>query len=111
MDLPFDRARRRRIYLMRHADAAYIAPDGTRAPDSRIVGLTERGRGEARTVAALMSDITFDRAIVSGLRRTLETAEIVLGTRPLSTEIVSELEEIRGGDAVARANLNPVDYA
>jgi broad specificity phosphatase PhoE len=111
MDLPFDRSRRRRIYLMRHADAAYITPEGTRAPDSRVVSLTQRGRDEATAMAALMSDIDFDRAIVSGLQRTLETAAIVLGHRKLKVEVMSELEEIRGGDAVARARLSPPDYA
>ena len=111
MDLPFDRTRRRRIYLMRHAEAAYIAPDGTRAPDSRVVALTERGREEAKAMAALMADIEFDRVVVSGLQRTLETASIVLGPRTLKLDVVSDLEEIRGGDAIARANLSPPDYA
>lgn len=111
MDLPFDRSRRRRIYLMRHAEAAYIAPDGTRAPDSRVVALTERGREEAKAMGELMADITFDRAVVSGLQRTLDTAEIVLGKRNLKVEVVSDLEEIRGGDPIARAKLSPPDYA
>lgn len=111
MNLPFDRTRRRRIYLMRHADAAYIGSDGTRASDSRVVPLTEMGRAEAMATAELMSGIQFDRAICSGLPRTRETGAIVLGSRNLSLEVEPELEEIRGGDAVARANLSPVDYA
>lgn len=111
MDLPFDRTRRRRLYLMRHAEAAYIAADGTRAADSRVVSLTERGRTEARAMAALLKDVAFDRAVVSGLQRTRETAEIILRPRKLPVEVVSELEEIRGGDAIARARLSPPDYA
>src|SRR5262245_31814824 len=111
MDLPFDRTRRRRIYLMRHADAAYITADGGRAPDSRVVSLTPRGRAEAAAVGALLKEAAFDRVIVSGLKRTLETAEIVLGERKLSLEVESDLEEIRGGDPVARARLSPPDYA
>ena len=51
MDLPFDRTRRRRIYLMRHAEAAYITAEGARAPDSRVVSITERGRAEAHEMA------------------------------------------------------------
>jgi probable phosphoglycerate mutase len=35
----------------------------------------------------------------------------VLGERKLEVAIVSELEEIRGGDPIARAKLSPVDYA
>ncbi|MEQ1866100.1 MAG: hypothetical protein ABL996_15805 [Micropepsaceae bacterium] len=52
MDLPFDRTRRRRIHLMRHADAEYIRPDGNRAPDSRLVPLTTKGRTEAATISS-----------------------------------------------------------
>lgn len=111
MKLPFDQTHRRRIYLMRHAEAAYFAADGQRASDSRVVELTERGRGEATAMATLLKSVAFDRAICSGLPRTLETAKIVVGPRPLSVEIVPALEEIRGGDPVARANLSPPDFA
>ena len=111
MQLPFDQSRRRRIYLMRHADAQYILPDGTRAPDSRIVPLTPRGVEEAGDMANLLKEVAFDRAICSGLPRTQQTARIVLGERRLALEIEPALEEIRGGDPIARANLSPVDYA
>ena len=111
LTLPFDRSRRRRVYLMRHAEAQYVQPDGTRAPDSRVVPLTERGRKEAAAMGALLADVAFDRAICSGLPRTRETAAIVLGDRNLDVAIVPELEEIRGGDPIARAKLSPVDYA
>ncbi len=111
LTLPFDRTRRRRIYLMRHAEAEYVRPDGTRAPDSRVVPLTARGREEAVAMGKLLSDVPFDRAICSGLLRTRETAGFVLQDRKLDLGIVPELEEIRGGDAIARAKLSPVDYA
>ena len=111
LTLPFDRTRRRRIYLMRHAEAEYVRPDGTRAPDSRVVPLTARGREEAAAMGKLLSDVPFDRAICSGLPRTRETAGLVLQDRKLDLGIVPDLEEIRGGDAIARAKLSPVDYA
>jgi broad specificity phosphatase PhoE len=111
LNLPFDRTRRRRIYLMRHAEAEYVRPDGTRAPDSRVVPLTDRGRKEAAAMGELLADVPFDRAICSGLPRTRETSAIVLGNRKLDVAIVPELEEIRGGDPIARAKLSPVDYA
>jgi probable phosphoglycerate mutase len=59
----------------------------------------------------MMAEIEFDRAICSGLRRTRETGAIVLGERKLELEIVPALEEIQGGDPIARAKLSPVDYA
>ncbi len=62
-------------------------------------------------MANLLRDAAFDRAICSGLLRTRETAQIVLKNRHLALEVEPQLEEIRGGDAVARANLSPVDYA
>lgn len=111
LTLPFDRTRRRRIYLMRHAEAEYVQPDGSRAPDSRLVPITERGRKEAAAMGELLADVPFDRAICSGLRRTRETAAIVLGDRKLDVGIVPDLEEIRGGDPIARAKLSPVDFA
>jgi broad specificity phosphatase PhoE len=111
MKLPFDRTHRRRIYLMRHAEAAYIGTDGARAMDSRVVSITERGRAEAVSMAALLAPATFDRAICSGLMRTLDTAKIVLGERKMPLEVIPALEEIRGGDAIARAEISPPDFA
>lgn len=111
MKLPFDQTRRRRIYLLRHAEAAYISADGKRAEDSRVVELTDQGWREAEDMAALLKSVAFDRAICSGLLRTVETANIVLGPRKLQLETIPALEEIRGGDAVARADISPPDLA
>lgn len=111
MDLPFDRSRRRRIWLMRHAEAEYIRPDGSRAPDSRIVSLTADGRAEAAAMGELLRDVAFDRAMATALPRTQQTAELVLAGRNIHIGIVPELDEIRGGDAIARSRMSPVDYA
>ena len=111
MKLPFDLTNRRRIYLLRHAEAAYVDADGKRAPDSRLVSLTEHGRSEAAAMHTLLKGVHFDRAVCSGLARTLETARIVLGDRDIPLDIVPALEEIRGGDAVARAQISPPDLA
>jgi probable phosphoglycerate mutase len=94
----FDAPRRRRIFLMRHGEAAYVAPDGTVTSDPRTVGLTAEGQVQARKQAAVLASIPFDRAVCSGLARTVETATIVLAHRAHPRlEIVPELEEIRGG--------------
>ncbi len=94
----FELPDRRRIYLLRHAEAAYVADDGTVTDDPRQVGLTPQGRIQARKQAAVLASIPFDRAICSGLPRTRETARIILAdrTRP-ELEVVDALEEIRGG--------------
>lgn len=111
LELPFDDLRRRRIYLMRHAEADYFDEDGRRRPDPRTVPLTDHGRSEALAMAHLLRDASFDRAICSGLPRTKETAEAVLGNRDISLEVVPELEEIRGGTLEQRESMAPGDYA
>ena len=90
---------RRRIYLMRHGEAAYIRDDGRVVDDTRVVPLTPFGREQARRQAELLAGVEFDRAVCSGLPRTRETAGIVLDGRDGPTlEIVEPLEEIQGGD-------------
>ncbi|MFO1236540.1 MAG: histidine phosphatase family protein [Alphaproteobacteria bacterium] len=111
MRLPFEDGRRRRIYLMRHAQADYFAPDGARRPDPNAVPLTPQGRQEALAMADWLSPVPFDRAICSGLPRTVETATIVLGGRDLALEHAPALKEIQGGDMETRAALDPADYA
>ena len=87
---------RRRIYLMRHAEAAYIREDGSVTDNQRQVALTPLGRTQARKQAGLLASVPFDRAVCSGLPRTLETATLVLaGRKTPALEVVSELEEIR----------------
>ncbi|HEY5644514.1 MAG TPA: histidine phosphatase family protein [Pseudomonadales bacterium] len=94
----FERPDRRRIYLLRHAEAAYVADDGTVTDDPTQVGLTAAGRIQARKQAAVLASIPFDRAVCSGLPRTRETARIVLADRTQPVlEIEPALEEIRGG--------------
>jgi len=90
---------RRRIYLLRHAEAAYLQQDGTPVADTRVAGLTVNGQDQARRQGAVLADITFDRAVCSGLPRTRATAGFVLAGRATpALEIVPDLEEIRGGD-------------
>jgi broad specificity phosphatase PhoE len=87
---------RRRIYLMRHADVSYYAAAG-RPYRSASVPLTEAGRRQARAAAEALAEVPLDRAIVSGLARTIETARIVVGDRPIPLEERPALQEIRGG--------------
>jgi len=82
---------RRRIYLMRHGAVAYFE-DG-RPVDPHDVPLTEAGRDQARAAANLLEDVSFDRVITSGLRRTLETAHIIApNVEPESWPELRELE-------------------
>jgi probable phosphoglycerate mutase len=92
---------RRRIVLMRHGAVDYFRPDG--APvESHGVALNAQGRDQADAAGAALAQhgVKFDRAIVSGLPRTMETAQRVLaaaGQSHLKLEVQPALAEIRGG--------------
>jgi probable phosphoglycerate mutase len=99
---------RRRIYLMRHAEAAYVDADGNFTDDERQVPLTALGRIQARKQAAILASVDFDRAICSGLPRTVETARTILSTRVTpDLEVDSRMEEIRTGGNVASIDITP----
>jgi broad specificity phosphatase PhoE len=85
--------KRRRIYLMRHAQVAYFEDGRPLRPD--LVPLTAEGREQARAAGALLEGITFDRVVTSGLPRTVETARIVAPS--LEPESWPELREIEAG--------------
>ena len=85
----------RRIYLARHGDAAYTHSEGGVVDvDS---GLTDRGITEAIAMRGLLESVPIDLAIATGLRRTVQTAEVVVGERGLSIEILPGLSEAEVG--------------
>jgi probable phosphoglycerate mutase len=89
---------RRRIYLMRHGQVTYF-DDGGKPYLPEQVPLTKHGRMQATAAGRVLSQMRFDRAITSGLPRTVQTAECVLAEaahRP-RIETWPELVEIRGG--------------
>jgi broad specificity phosphatase PhoE len=95
---------RRRIYLMRHAEAAYFSSTG----DPAQVALTELGREQARAAGAALREVRLDRIVTSGLPRTIRTAELVVDqlVRPPADAVLhhdADLQELRPGalDAVA----------
>jgi len=102
----FNEPERRRIYLLRHAEAAYLQPDGAPVADTRAAGLTANGDAQARRQAEVLADIDFDRAVCSGLPRTRATGAIILSGRTAPTlEILPDIEEIRGGERHQPADL------
>ncbi len=106
MELP--PSSRRRIYLMRHGAVSYFDEAGRRALPE-MVTLNETGRMQATAAgrAFAAENIRFDRVIVSGLPRTVETAALVLAELPemqgVQPEICPDFQEIRGGDLSAIA--------
>lgn len=92
--------KRRRIYLMRHGSVTYFDASGKpHLPEQ--VPLNEQGRAQASAAGHVFAQekIRFDRVIVSGLPRTVETANRVLAEtgQDIVPEHWRELEEIKGG--------------
>jgi broad specificity phosphatase PhoE len=89
-----DGASRRRLYLFRHGADDYVDNSGNWVEDPDLVDLNERGRAQAQAMAALFAGIHVDKAICSGLPRTRQTGETVLGDRAMEIDVFAELEEI-----------------
>lgn len=86
---------RRRLFLLRHAEVSYF--ENGRPVPSEDVDLNVEGREQAAATARALAGVPFDRAATSGMRRTNQTAEIVLGARALPVEQFPALREIRAG--------------
>ncbi|RQP22135.1 histidine phosphatase family protein [Piscinibacter terrae] len=88
---------------MRHGSVDYFRADGSPV-HPHTVQLNAAGREQADAAGALFKQcgVRFDRVIVSGLNRTVETAERVLAAsgQSLTLESMAALEEIRGGRLV-----------
>ncbi|WP_439890661.1 histidine phosphatase family protein [Ralstonia sp. 25C] len=103
--VPFPTPKRRRVYLMRHGAVTYFDETGRPVPSPENVPLNELGRSQTTAAGKIFAaeNIVFDRVIVSGLPRTVETAQRVLAEMPamqergITLEHWPELQEIRGG--------------
>lgn len=90
-----DGAARRRIYLFRHGSVDYMDSSGKVVPDTDIVDLNDKGRTQAVAMRDMFADVQIDKAICSGLLRTRQTGETVLGVRGIPLETDSGFAEIR----------------
>lgn len=91
---------RRRIYLMRHGAVTYFTPDGTPIPPNNVP-LNADGIAQATAAGQLFLSqaVKFDRVIVSGLPRTIETATLVINASVQACEVEHRetLQEIKSG--------------
>jgi len=90
-----DGAARRRIYLFRHGSVDYMDGNGNVVPDTDSVDLNDTGRAQAAAMRDLFADVQIDKALCSGLQRTRQTGETVLGIRDIPLETDSGFAEIR----------------
>ncbi len=95
---------RRRVYLMRHGSVTYFDTAG-KPVLPEMVPLNEQGRLQASAAGRVFAEhaVRFDRVIVSGLPRTVETATRVLAEtgQQIALEEWPDLAEIRGGKLAA----------
>lgn len=95
---------RRRVYLMRHGSVTYFDTGG-KPVLPEMVPLNEQGRLQASAAGRVFAEhaVRFDRVIVSGLPRTVETAARVLAEtgQQIPLEEWPDLAEIRGGKLAA----------
>ncbi|GIZ51148.1 histidine phosphatase family protein [Noviherbaspirillum aridicola] len=92
--------KRRRIYLMRHGSVTYFDSEGKPYLPEQVP-LNELGREQASAAGKVFAaaGLRFDRVIISGLPRTVETAARVLAEtgQDITPEQWPELVELRGG--------------
>jgi probable phosphoglycerate mutase len=92
--------KRRRIYLMRHGSVTYFDREGKPFLPEQVP-LNELGRAQATAAGKVFAaeGLQFDRVIVSGLPRTVETATRVLAEtrQQIALEHWPELVELKGG--------------
>lgn len=101
--IPKDAARRR-IFLMRHGSVTYFDSQGKPLPPD-TAPLNPQGISQAQAAGRLFAGhkIVFDRVMVSGLARTVQTAEWVLAAtgQNIAHETVPALVELKGGALAA----------
>jgi probable phosphoglycerate mutase len=87
---------RRRCYLVRHGHVDYFAADG-QPLDPRSVPLSDLGTDQVRQLAQVLAPVSFDRALCSDYPRARQTAELLLGDRPVELRECAQLREVRAG--------------
>jgi probable phosphoglycerate mutase len=107
--MSLDGAQRRRLYLFRHGAVDYVDQDGKVVPDPDVVSLNTKGRSQADAMGQLFAEVSIDRVICSGLARTRETAQRVMGERKLAIEVNGGLEEIRPATGEGTDHLDLVE--
>jgi 2,3-bisphosphoglycerate-dependent phosphoglycerate mutase len=92
----------RNIIMARHGESEASAVGLVNGDPSRSIGLSERGRQEARSLGVALAGQALDLCIVTEFPRTRETADIALEGRPVPRFEVAELNDPRVGDLEGR---------
>jgi broad specificity phosphatase PhoE len=93
-----ERRARRLFVFARHAESEANAARVLSSDPFRPVGLTARGRAQARALGAQLANLDLDLAVGTRLLRTQQTIEIALHARGIPTLVEPGLDEVRAGD-------------
>lgn len=66
-------------------------------PGDHDPSLNEVGVAQAEALGRLLAEVPIDMAACTGLQRTLQTARLAIGSRPLEIEVIEGLSEARTG--------------
>lgn len=94
-----------RIYIVRHGETMWNSEG--RIQGHTDVGLTERGKEQARATARRLTGVRFDVAYSSDMSRARDTALIILGERDTPLHSIPELREYNKG---VFEGLTPEEY-
>lgn len=83
------------IYIVRHGETEWNAEG--RIQGHTDIGLSDRGREQARDTARRLAEVPFAVAYSSDMSRTRDTARIILGERDIPLHSVPELREYHKG--------------
>ena len=88
----------RLFVLARHAESSANVTGVVSSDPARAVGLTARGKAQARQLAAQLANLEIGLAVCSSFVRTQQTLELALRGRSVPVVIEPGLDEIRAGD-------------
>jgi broad specificity phosphatase PhoE len=83
----------RHAILARHGESEYSARGRLNGDITVAVGLTERGREEARRLGDELRDTTLDLCVTSEFQRAQETADLALAGRDVPHEVDGRLND------------------
>ncbi len=86
-----------RLILARHGESSYSARGLVNGDPGAAVGLTPRGKQEARALGRALAAEPIELCVVSALPRTRATAELALDGRRVPIEELPELSDPRAG--------------
>lgn len=92
-----------RAIFVRHGESEYSARELVNGDPSVVVGLTEHGRQQARSLLDRLESEPIDLCVVTAFGRTRETADLALGDREVPRTVLRDLNDPFYGEFEGKA--------